>query len=61
VPITRYGHCQFQAEEALASFIWLVYLVEARELTGAETLLRDPAARQRFRATMDALRAGSRR
>jgi pimeloyl-ACP methyl ester carboxylesterase len=57
LPVARYGHCQFQAEEALAAFAWLVFQVQSRELSGAEAVLRDPAARDRFRALTETLRS----
>jgi pimeloyl-ACP methyl ester carboxylesterase len=60
LPVARYGHCQFQPDEAVAAFAWLVFQVQSRELTGIEAVLRDPLARERFRALSQGLRTRGR-
>jgi pimeloyl-ACP methyl ester carboxylesterase len=49
LPVVRYGHCQFEASEALVALALLVLEVEGRSLAGAENVLATAAARQRFR------------
>lgn len=53
--VERYGHCNFEAEELLASFAVLVLLTQGQELSGAEALLPDAAAVQRYHERVDQL------
>lgn len=48
IPIVRYGHCNFQASEALAGFVVLVFKVTGQHLMGAEEVLSDAGARTEF-------------
>jgi hypothetical protein len=58
IPVIRYGHCNFQPEEALVAFVLLVLKTSAVELTGAEAALPSEAARLRLRGLLEVLRAG---
>jgi hypothetical protein len=49
-PVLRYGHCQFEAAEALVSLVVLVLKVEGLPLRNAETVLPTAKARARYRA-----------
>ncbi len=49
LPVFRYGHCSFRAEEALVALGLLVLKVEGRELLGAERALPTESARRRYR------------
>ena len=50
VPVFRYGHCTFRAEEALVALGLLVLKVEGRELLNAERVLATESSRRRFRS-----------
>jgi hypothetical protein len=50
LPIVRYGHCSFRAEEALVALGLLVLKVEGRELLNAERVLPTRQARLRYRS-----------
>jgi pimeloyl-ACP methyl ester carboxylesterase len=50
LPVFRYGHCSFRAEEALVALALLVLKVEGRELLNVERLLPTSAARRRYRS-----------
>ncbi|HEX9187891.1 MAG TPA: hypothetical protein VGB87_12495, partial [Vicinamibacteria bacterium] len=50
LPVVRYGHCQFEAVEALVSLGLLVLKVEGLPLRNAEKVLPDAKARARYRA-----------
>jgi pimeloyl-ACP methyl ester carboxylesterase len=50
VPVFRYGHCSFKAEEALVALGLLVLKVEGRELLNAERVLPTKQARLRYRS-----------
>jgi pimeloyl-ACP methyl ester carboxylesterase len=58
LPVPRYGHCSFKAEEALVALGLLVLKVEGRELLNAERLLMTEKSRERYRslATANGLR-----
>ena len=49
LPVVRYGHCQFQAAEALVALGLLVLRVEAVALPNAERVLPTAQSRQRYR------------
>jgi hypothetical protein len=50
LPVFRYGHCSFRAEEALVALGLLVLKVEGRELLNPERVLPTDAARRRYRS-----------
>ncbi len=50
LPVFRYGHCSFRAEEALVALGLLVLKVEGRELLNAERVLPTKQARLRYRS-----------
>jgi len=50
LPVFRYGHCSFQAEETLVALGLLVLKVEGRELLNAERVLTTESSRRRFRS-----------
>ncbi|HSD29084.1 MAG TPA: hypothetical protein VLL75_17420 [Vicinamibacteria bacterium] len=50
LPVFRYGHCSFRAEEALVALGLLVLKVEGRELLDAERFLPTESARRRYRS-----------
>jgi hypothetical protein len=50
LPVFRYGHCSFRAEEALVALGLLVLKVEGRELLNAERVLTTESSRRRFRS-----------
>ncbi len=50
LPVFRYGHCGFRAEEALVALGLLVLEVEGRELPNPERVLRTDSARRRYRS-----------
>jgi pimeloyl-ACP methyl ester carboxylesterase len=50
LPVFRYGHCSFKAEEALVALGLLVLKVEGRELLNAERVLTTRQARLRYRS-----------
>jgi dienelactone hydrolase len=50
LPVFRYGHCSFRAEEALVGLVLLVLKVEGRDLANAERVLTTDSARRRFRS-----------
>jgi pimeloyl-ACP methyl ester carboxylesterase len=50
LPVFRYGHCGFRAEEALVGLGLLVLKVEGRELLNAERVLPTRQARLRYRS-----------
>ena len=50
VPVFRYGHCSFKAEETLVALGLLVLEVEGRELLGAERVLTTESSRRRYRS-----------
>ena len=50
LPVFRYGHCRFRAEEALVALGLLVLKVEGRELLNAEHVLPTRQARLRYRS-----------
>ena len=58
LPVFRYGHCSFKAEEALVGLGLLVLKVEGRELLNAERVLPTRQAKLRYRslAKMNGLR-----
>ncbi len=50
LPVFRYGHCSFRAEEALVALGLLVLKVEGRELSNPERVLPTDSARRRYRS-----------
>jgi pimeloyl-ACP methyl ester carboxylesterase len=52
IPISRYGHCNFKASEALGGFLLLVSKVTGQELLSAEAVLPDADALIEFRDLM---------
>jgi len=50
LPVFRYGHCSFRAEEALVALGLLVLKVEGRELLNPERVLPTDSARRRYRS-----------
>jgi hypothetical protein len=50
LPVFRYGHCSFKAEEALVGLGLLILKVEGRELLNAERVLPTREAKLRYRA-----------
>jgi pimeloyl-ACP methyl ester carboxylesterase len=50
LPVFRYGHCSFKAEEALVALGLLVLKVEGRKLLNAERVLPTRTARLRYRS-----------
>jgi hypothetical protein len=50
LPVFRYGHCSFRAEEALVGLVLLVLKVEGRELVDAERVLTTESARRHYRS-----------
>jgi pimeloyl-ACP methyl ester carboxylesterase len=50
LPVFRYGHCSFRAEEALVGLGLLILKVEGRELLNAERVLPTRQAKLRYRA-----------
>jgi pimeloyl-ACP methyl ester carboxylesterase len=48
LPVLRYGHCRFDAAQALVALGLLVLEVEGRELLNAEGLLATETARQQY-------------
>lgn len=50
LPVVRYGHCRFTAEEALVALGLLVLKVEGRERLNAERVLTTETARRRYRS-----------
>jgi pimeloyl-ACP methyl ester carboxylesterase len=50
LPVFRYGHCRFRAEEALVGLGLLVLKVEGRELLNAERILTTESSRRRYRS-----------
>jgi hypothetical protein len=50
LPVFRYGHCSFKAEEALVGLGLLILKVEGRELLNAERVLPTRQAKLRYRA-----------
>jgi prolyl oligopeptidase family protein len=50
LPVFRYGHCGFRAEEVLVALGLLVFEVEGRELLNPERVLRTDSARRRYRS-----------
>lgn len=50
LPVLRYGHCRFEAAEALVALGLVVLRVEGLDLKNAEKVLATPEARQRYRA-----------
>jgi hypothetical protein len=50
LPVFRYGHCSFKAEEALVGLGLLILKVEGRELLNAERVLTTRQAKLRYRA-----------
>jgi hypothetical protein len=50
LPVFRYGHCSFSAEEALVAFGLLVLKVEGRELRNVERILATEASRRHYRS-----------
>jgi len=50
LPVFRYGHCGFKAEEALVGLGLLILKVEGRELLNAERVLPTRQAKLRYRA-----------
>ena len=50
LPVARYGHCAFKAEEALVALGLLVLKVEGRELVNAERVLTTEKARGQYRS-----------
>jgi alpha-beta hydrolase superfamily lysophospholipase len=50
LPVFRYGHCSFRAEEALVAFVLLVLKVEGRGLLDAERVLTNEPSRRRYRS-----------
>lgn len=48
LPVFRYGHCRFDAAQALVALGLLVLEVEGRELLNAESVLTTAAVRQRY-------------
>jgi hypothetical protein len=49
LPVLRYGHCRFDAVQALVAFGLLVVEVEGREVRDAESVLASEAARRTYR------------
>jgi pimeloyl-ACP methyl ester carboxylesterase len=50
LPVFRYGHCSFRAEEALVALGLLVLKVEGRELVKPERVLATEQSRRRYRS-----------
>ena len=50
LPVFRYGHCSFKAEEALVALVVLVLKVEGRELLDPQRVLPTDSARRRYRS-----------
>jgi hypothetical protein len=50
LPVLRYGHCRFEAAEALVALGLVVLRVEGLDLENAEEVLATPEARERYRA-----------
>lgn len=50
LPVFRYGHCSFRAEEALVALGLLVLEVEGRDLLNPERVLPTDSARRRYRS-----------
>jgi hypothetical protein len=50
LPVFRYGHCSFRAEEALVALGLLVLKVEGRELLNPQRVLATDSARRRYRS-----------
>ena len=50
LPILRYGHCSFKAEETLLALGLLVLKVEGRESLNAERVLTTETSRERYRS-----------
>ena len=50
IPVFRYGHCSFKAEEALVGLGLLILKVEGRELLNAERVLPTRQAQLRYRS-----------
>ena len=50
LPVFRYGHCSFRAEEALVALGLLVWKVEGGELLNPERVLPTDSARRRYRS-----------
>jgi len=48
LPVLRYGHCRFDAAQALVALGLLVLEVEGRELLNAEGVLATETARQQY-------------
>ncbi len=57
LPVSRYGHCQFKALEAIVGFVVLISKVQAMTPAGAELLLPDEATRAQYREVTGALLA----
>jgi pimeloyl-ACP methyl ester carboxylesterase len=53
IPVLRYGHCNFNRVEVLASFALLVFMVERQPLTGVEEVLLQPDDQEQFRQLLD--------
>jgi hypothetical protein len=50
LPVFRYGHCSFRAEDALVGLGLLVLKVEGRELLNPQRVLPTDSARRRYRS-----------
>lgn len=50
IPVLRYGHCRFEAAEALVALGLVVLRVEGLDLIGAEEVLATPEARERYQS-----------
>jgi hypothetical protein len=50
LPVFRYGHCSFKAEEALVALGLLVLEVEGREILNPERVLPTDSARRRYKS-----------
>ena len=50
LPVFRYGHCSFRAEEALVALGLLVLKVEGRELLNPERVLPTDSSRRHYRS-----------
>ncbi len=50
IPVDRYGHCNFKAQDALVAFAVLVLMVNQRPLAGVEAVLPDAPSMEEFRA-----------
>ncbi len=55
LPVSRYGHCQFNALEAIVGFAILISKAQATTPAGVETLLPDAASRAQYRDLMRTL------